>query len=164
MTASSLDWFALRYVERFQTTESKLADYLRRKLRERGWAGEGEPPVEAVVARLAGLGYVNDRLYGESKARGLERRGYGPRRVAQTLAAAGVDAELRDEISADADPVAAAIAFARRKRYGPFAPGETPPDQREKHLAAFLRAGHGFALAKAILTADSEGDLEGLEG
>ncbi|MCA3255966.1 MAG: RecX family transcriptional regulator, partial [Alphaproteobacteria bacterium] len=80
MTASSLDWFALRYVERFQTTEAKLGDYLRRKLKERGWAGDGEPPVDAVVARLAELGYVNDRLYSESKARGLERRGYGPRR------------------------------------------------------------------------------------
>lgn len=164
MTASSLDWFALRYVERFQTTESKLTDYLLRKLKERGWAGEGEPPVDAVVARLAGLGYVNDRLYSESKARGLERRGYGPRRVAQALTAAGVDADLRDEIREDIDAPAAAIAFARRKRYGPFGPADVAPDVREKQLAAFIRAGHGFALARAILAAEREEDLDGLEG
>ncbi|MCA3255727.1 MAG: RecX family transcriptional regulator, partial [Alphaproteobacteria bacterium] len=62
------------------------------------------------------------------------------------------------------DAAAAAVAFARRKRYGPFGPGETPPEVREKQLAAFLRAGHGFTLAKAILAADSEADLDGLEG
>ncbi|KTW08260.1 RecX family transcriptional regulator, partial [Sphingomonas sanguinis] len=38
-----LERLALRYVERFATTEGKLVDYLTRKLRERGWAGEGAP-------------------------------------------------------------------------------------------------------------------------
>ena len=36
LDAAALDRLALRYVERFATTRGKLADYLRRKMRERG--------------------------------------------------------------------------------------------------------------------------------
>ena len=41
-----LEQLALAYVARFAVSSAKLQGYLRRKLRERGWAGEGEPPVE----------------------------------------------------------------------------------------------------------------------
>lgn len=40
-----LEELALAYVARFATSAAKLEDYLRRKLRERGWDGEGDPPV-----------------------------------------------------------------------------------------------------------------------
>ncbi|HYZ48955.1 MAG TPA: RecX family transcriptional regulator, partial [Sphingomonas sp.] len=40
LDAPALERFALRYVERYATTRARLADYLSRKLRERGWAGE----------------------------------------------------------------------------------------------------------------------------
>ena len=63
---------ALRYVERFATTRGKLAAYLSRKIRERGWAGEPIDP--AIVAeRMATLGYVDDRLFAEARARSLAR-------------------------------------------------------------------------------------------
>ena len=44
----------------------------------------------------------------------------------------------------------AALRFAERRRIGPFA--STPPDRagREKVIGAMVRAGHGFALARAI--------------
>src|SRR3546814_5265320 len=81
-----LDAMALRYVERYATSEEKLARYLRRKLRERGCDREDAPPVAALVQRLAGLRYVYDRQFAEARTRSRARRGYGRRRIGQALA------------------------------------------------------------------------------
>src|SRR5690348_1855039 len=90
---ASLDELALAYVGRFATTRAKLATYLARKLRERGWGGERPADIEALVERLSSAGYVDDAAYALSKSRSLTARGYGLRRVSQTLRAAGIDEE-----------------------------------------------------------------------
>ncbi|WP_237219608.1 regulatory protein RecX [Sphingomonas arenae] len=147
---------ALRYVSRFATTRAKLLSYLQRKLRERGWEGTDEPDIEGLVSRIAELGYVNDEAYALAKAGSLSARGYGQARVRQALRVAGVDEEdgasarnLAREQAADA-----ALRFARRKRIGPFAVSPADPRMREKSLAAMIRAGHDFALARAIVSAE----------
>ena len=43
----------MRYVERFATTRAKLRDYLRRKLRERGWKGDADPDLAAIADQFA---------------------------------------------------------------------------------------------------------------
>jgi regulatory protein len=44
------------------------------------------------------------------------------------------------------------LRFAEKRRLGPFsAHGANHPHEREKALAAMLRAGHGFDLSRAIL-------------
>lgn len=150
-----LDELALRYVGRFATTRAKLTTYLGRKLRERGWEGAGDPDVAAIAERFAGLGYIDDAAYALSKAGALAARGFGKRRLTESLHRAGVAKDDRRAAldRADEEAVSAAIRFAERKRLGPFA--VTParePKEREKALAAMIRAGHAFALAKAILT------------
>ena len=151
----SLQQAALTYVGRYGTTRAKLAAYLRRKLQERGWSGRSEPPVEALVERLAGLGYVDDRAFAAARAASLGRRGYGERKVREALRAAGID----DEDSAEAREAArrgawdAALRFAERRHIGPFAPIEADRDGREKALAAMLRAGHPFDLARRLAAA-----------
>jgi regulatory protein len=148
-----LNELMMAYVARFATSRAKLAAYLTRKLRERGWAGPGEAPIEALVAKAARLGFVDDAAFALSKARSLTARGYGERRVGQALHAAGIgesDAEAARGHARD-DAVEAAVQFARRRRLGPFATAAAGPEAREKALAAMVRAGHGFRLAKAIL-------------
>ncbi len=148
-----LNELMLAYVARFATSRAKLTAYLSRKLRERGWAGNGEPPIEAMVAKSARQGFVDDAAFALSKARSLTARGYGERRVGQALHAAGIgesDGEAARDLARD-DAVEAALLFARRRRLGPFAAEAPAPEAREKALAAMVRAGHGFRLAKAIL-------------
>lgn len=153
LDAAKLEEMALNYVGRFATSRSKLLAYLQRKLRERGWEGTGEPPVEQIAERLVRLGYVDDRAYALSKARALTSRGYGERRVRQALAFAGIDdeqgADARD--LAEEEAVAAAIRFAKRRSLGPFAERQADLQNRERGLAAMVRAGHRFALARAII-------------
>lgn len=150
----ALNELALTYVGRFATTRAKLAVYLGRKLRERGWGGERPADIDAIVERLSGLGYVDDAAYALSKSRALTARGYGARRVSQSLRAAGIADEDGEEARelAETDKVESALRFARRRRLGPFAAEPVDPAARERALAAMIRAGHSFALAKAILS------------
>ena len=156
LDAATLRDLALRYVAKYATSEAKVRRYLARKLFERGWGGDGPPPVDAVVARLADLGYVDDRVFAEARGRSLSGRGFGARRVGADLGAAGVARELAAEVAATADPLAAALAFARRRRFGPFDPHEPgpakDPDRRRKQFAAMMRAGHGVAETRRVLS------------
>ena len=148
-----LDELALAYVGRFATTRAKLRTYLGRKVRERGWDDVQPPDFEAIAERFASQGYVDDAAYALSKSRSLTGRGYGIRRVEQSLRTAGVEDE--DATSArehaQTDCVEAALHFAERRRIGPFASEPADRKGRERALAAMIRAGHGFGLAKAIV-------------
>jgi regulatory protein len=148
-----LNELALAYVGRFATTRSKLRSYLNRKVRERGWDGEPAADVDALAERFAAQGYVDDAAYALSKSRSLTGRGYGARRVEQSLRIAGVeeaDATPARE-HARLDSVTSALRFAERRRLGPFASEPADRKSHERALAAMIRAGHGFALARAIL-------------
>ena len=151
---AKLNELALRYVGRFATTRAKLRSYLARKVRERGWDGAREPDLAAIAERFADQGYVDDSSYALAKSQSLTARGYGRRRVVQALTAAGVEDEhgAAAREHAETEEVAAALRFARRRRVGPFAES-APRDPREKEraLAAMIRAGHGFELSRAIL-------------
>lgn len=152
---------ALAYVARFSTSAVKFERYLTRKLREKGWEGEGEPPVAATVERYVELGYVDDEGYARMKTGSLLRRGYGARRVRQALGEAGIAEELRAEVApGEAELREAALTYARRRRFGPFAAARPDPSVREKQLAAMVRAGHGFDAARALVDAGSVAEAE----
>jgi regulatory protein len=152
---------ALAYVARFSTSGAKFERYLKRKLRERGWDGEDEPPVAATVERYIALGYIDDAAYARMKSGSLLRRGYGARRVHQALAEAGIAGALREDVApSEAEARDAALAYARRRRFGPFGAAPVPPEQREKQLAGMLRAGHGFEAARALIDAANVAEAE----
>ena len=158
--AARLDELALAYVARFAASGAKLESYLKRKLRERGWEGEREPDVAGLAARFVAAGYIDDEAYARMKAGSLRRRGYGERRVDQTLVAAGIAQELRAEVRAGrAEQRAAALALARKRRFGPWGP-QVEREVREKQLAAMLRAGHRLDIARSVVQAN---DIEAAE-
>jgi regulatory protein len=152
LDAAALERLALRYVERFATTRARLAAYLARKIRERGWDGAAAD-LETLVEKLAELGYIDDRAFGEARAAAMGRRGLGKRRVTGALHHDGIDEADSAAIvpAVEARAVETALAFARRKRIGPFAADQAERAVREKQIAAMIRAGHDFALARRIV-------------
>lgn len=161
----SLRNLALGYAARFATTRVRLARYLQRKLKERGWDGAQPADIDALIDRLATLGYVDDAAFAVMKGRAMAARGLGQRRVSEALTAAGVSAADRGEAPGEAAMVATAVAFARRKRLGPYARTITADSkQREKSLAAMLRAGHRMDIARRVLAAHSVDAAEALIG
>lgn len=153
LDAARLNDLALAYVARFAVSAAKLESYLKRKLAERGWGEETDPPVNEIVARFVRAGYLDDAAYARMKAGSLRRRGYGERRVAQALDAAGVAPDQRGEArGGEVEQRQAALVYARRRRLGPFGPAVDRAG-REKQLAALMRAGHRADLARAVLAA-----------
>ena len=161
LDAASLDRLALRYVERFATTRSRLAQYLVRKIRERGWEGASADPA-AVAEKLAELGYIDDRAFGEARAAAMGRRGLGKRRVTGALHQAGIVEEDRDAIvpAVEDRALETALAFARRRRIGPFAVVRAERPEREKHIAAMIRGGHDFTLSRRIASLGPGEEIE----
>lgn len=149
-----LNELMLAYVAKFATSRAKLRGHLARKVRERGWDGAREAPIEELVEKAARLGFVDDAAFALGKARSLTARGYGERRVSQALHAAGIEEADGEAARGHAQEAAvdAALKFAQRRRLGPFAAKATDAILHEKQLAAMIRAGHGFRLAKAILS------------
>lgn len=161
LDSARLEELALAYVARFSTSAAKLERYLRRKVRERGWAEDGEPRIAALVESHVELGHVDDEVFARAKAGGLLRRGYGIRRVRQALGEAGIAEELRESIRpGEAAAREAILALARRRRFGPFAAGPIDKALREKQIAAMLRAGHPLDSAREIVDAASVAEAE----
>lgn len=163
LDAAGLERLALRYVERFATTRGRLTAYLLRKIRERGWEGDTADPA-ALAQKLADLGYIDDRAFGEARAAALARRGFGLRRVTGALREAGLTEEDRAAIVPDVAmrAVETALAFARRRRIGPFARVPCDRAEREKHIAAMIRGGHDVTLARRIAMMAPEEALDRL--
>lgn len=167
LAEAALRDLALAYAARYATTRARLLRYLTRKLKERGWAGEAPADVAALADRLAELRYIDDAAFAGMKRRAMAARGLGDRRVTAQLMADGVTADDRGEAPDETQALAIAVAFARRKRLGPFA--RTPaPDQaggqaaRQKQFSAMLRAGHSPAVAQQVLGAASVEAAEAL--
>jgi regulatory protein len=166
---------ALYYVGRFAVTQAKLQKYLSRKIREKFPDEENtHEAIEAIVEKMVALGYVNDAAYAQARVRSLSRKGLGARRITGDLHYAGVDEPTRETAleEGDHDPLAAAHAFARRKRLGRYAVegvdevhDEGEGDEASAHndkpqhndkahqkaVAAMLRAGHSYAIVKQVL-------------
>jgi len=164
--AARLDELALAYVARFATSRAKLTRYLSRKVRESEWIDDVDAMAacEAVADRMEALRYLDDRQYAAMRGSAMTRRGLGVRRVKAQLWVDGIAPEDANEAveTAEGAAVAAAMGFARRRRFGPFAvrPADDPA-LRERQVAAFARAGHSLALARRIL-AVAPGDAQAL--
>lgn len=154
LDSDGLQRLALFYVGRYATTGAKLRSYLARKVRERGWEGE-RPDFDVMIEKFKDLGYIDDRAFASARAASLQRRGYGERRVAQALHAAGIG--VRDSADANAQAresaLAAALRFAERKRIGPYAVAEPDREARQKAFAAMVRAGHPMDVVRRVLNA-----------
>lgn len=161
LTPAKLEELALAYAARFATTRAKLEAYLVRKLRERGWDGERDPDPGALARKFVDAGYVDDAVFARMKSESLLRRGYGGRRVGEALRAAGVEEDLRADVAPGAaEARKAALALARRRRFGPW--GDSLPDRpvREKQTVAMLRAGHPLDIVRQIVEADDAATVE----
>jgi regulatory protein len=170
---ASLDEAALReaalaYVARYGGTAAALRRVLDRRIRR--WSdallAAEAPDREAigaqaaalreaaarVVRSLTALGAVNDAAFAESRVRRLRRAGRSRRAVLAHLGAKGIGADLAGAAvpEDEAAEFAAALAFARRRRLGPFA-RDGAAAERSRILMAFGRAGFSAAVARRAL-------------
>ncbi len=173
-TPKYLENAALYYLSRFATSAANLKRVMMRKVNRSARfhdtdAEEGEAHVEDMIGRFMASGLLDDAAYAKSRAESLHRRGNSARVIRGKLRQKGVgDDDIRaaldalgDDLEDGQDPeLAAAVTLAKRRRLGPYFNGEVADDTREKHLAALARAGFSYDIARRIIDADSEQDLE----
>jgi regulatory protein len=155
---------ALSYLARYGATRATLARVLDRRVGRWARANPGEETASVVAAarravrelveQLAASGAVDDTAFARARARRLTRSGRSRRATAAHLAARGVAGEavkaaLPDDAEAD---FAAAVAFTRRRRLGPFRRAEIDADGRRRELAALARAGFTHDTANRALS------------
>ncbi len=162
VTPAYLQRAAMAYLERYSSSAENLRRVLRRKVDKRCRL-RGEDPAEfheaidEVVAKSLRIGLIDDTRFAEARVATLRRRGGSARAIQAKLSAKGLDrttiqAALEGE---EGDEESAALAFARRRRLGPFRPGEREP-YRDKDMAALARAGFRFDIARRIVDSELE--------
>ena len=170
-TAKYLRNSARYYLDRYATSSAHLRrlllDKVARSARAHGTDAEaGAAAVDALIAEFLGAGLLDDARYAEDRALALFRRGASARAIRGALLAKGVASELIDPAlerlgGEAAEPeLAAALAYARRRRLGPYRSPQARAAMREKDLAALGRRGFGYELARRVI---ETGDLRELE-
>jgi regulatory protein len=158
---------ALNHMARYAASETGLARVLARRIERWGRLQEESDPEEiaqtmrraraaipGVLSRLKELGVLNDDLFAASRARRLTREGKSRRATLAHLAAKGIKTPaLPDDPERE---LAAACAYLRRRRAGPFGPA--PAD---KILAAMARGGFSQSVARRAFALDRD-DAEAL--
>jgi regulatory protein len=157
---------ALAHVARFATTEAGLRRLLLRRIDRWARAAEAEdqpdiaPRAAAakaaaaeVAKQLVSKGAVDDAAFAGSRARRLLRGGRSRRATLAHLREKGVDAETAAAALPEGEDaeLAAALAFCRKRRIGPFAREEGTPQDRLKAMGALARAGFGRDVAGRAL-------------
>ncbi len=159
---------ALNHLARYAATEVGLARVLGRKVDrwarlnvvEAGDEAAGmaalkraKAAIPGVISKLKVAGVLDDGAFAAARAKRLTREGKSRRGALAHLAAKGVTAGVAGEALAE-DPereLAAACAYLRRRRAGPF--GEVP---ELKILGAMARAGFSQEVARRALRLDRE--------
>ncbi len=180
VTKAWLQRAALYYLERYAAPAGHLRQVLMRKVEKRLMlrgeaqdetiAGPARALIAEVVAEAVDGGYVDDGAYARAKVASLRRRGGSQRAIRARLMQKGVPADLVDEaLEADGEEAAsgdgdgqaghdaraareheAALAYARRRRLGPFRLRERA-ERRERDIAAMVRAGFALSLARSVI-------------
>ncbi|WP_082478764.1 RecX family transcriptional regulator [Methylobacterium sp. Leaf469] len=175
VSAAYLERAALHYLERYSASVAMLRRTLQRRVDKRCRLRDEDPSVhaetiDAVVARAVSAGLVDDARFTAGRMAALRRRGTSARALSAKLAAKGVPRGLVDEaMAAERDEAeaegtdteeAAANAYAKRRRLGPWRRPGTREAHRDRDLAAMARAGFPYGLARRIVEAELEPDAD----
>ena len=166
ITPQYLERAALHHLERYATSSENLRRVLTRKvwkaarLAEEGSAVDEEEAaawIEAVVEKLQRAGALNDRAYAEGRVVSLRRQGESARGIAMKLGAKGVPRETVEAAleldEPENDDVAAAVAYARRRRLGPWRKPDEREERHDRDMAALARKGYRLELCRRVIEA-----------
>lgn len=162
-----LERAAIHYLARFASSTDNFKAVLWRKVERRGLPdgiddAAARAWIDALAEKFTGLGLLDDAVFARARAGSLFRRGKPQRVIQSALVAKGVAPDVAAdavatlaETSEDPD-LDAAVAFARRKRLGPYARTAVDADGRRRELAAFARAGFSYQIARRVLDTRDE--------
>jgi regulatory protein len=174
--------YATWYLERFTASRARLEKLMRGKIRLSVAHYDTDPQeaedwMKSVLNACEKAGFINDQAYALGRARSMLRKGKAIRVIGADLNARGIASDMVDQTITDlrdeaddaartdmrgTDPnLAAAAAYARRRRLGPFRSPDQRDEKHDKDLAALARQGFSYDIATRIIDADRN-ELENL--
>ena len=162
ITEDRLRHYVRWYLERFTCSTAHLRKLMAQKCRQSAQLSDTDPQlmaqwVETILADYTALGALDDGAYARTRAQSLLRKGKPVHFIRADLTARGISASHiapAIEALADADEKTnhlAAIAYARRRRFGPYRRRPETAETRQKEHAAMMRAGFSYDLARRVL-------------
>lgn len=164
-TKARLRNIALYYLERFESSESNLRTVLRRRIDKYAFFDKAYRPEQAyqwadeVVEECLKHNFVNDERFAGIKIESYLNAGKSKRYIEQKLKQKGVDDKVIANLFEDADysEYDTALNFARKKKIACFRTDEESRSaNRQKDLAALVRAGFDYDVAKEVLDKPAE--------
>ena len=159
---------ALYYLQRYATSAENLKRILLRKVKRscafhQAAVEDFAPLVDELVTRYINVGLVDDRTFAQAKVTSLRRQGHSGRSIIARLQVKGlttaqIEAAMKniDAEHEDAE-IAAAHAYVRRKKLGPYRKRiVTDPTDLQKELASMGRAGFSYEVARRALAFSGE--------
>lgn len=173
ITPGYLENAGLFYLERYATSAANFRRVLMRKVHRSALfhgtdVEEGAQWVEDLIVRYQRSGLLDDRRYADTKVTQLHRRGAAIRQIQGKLREKGVAADVIEGAleslreGAERPDLAAAVAYVRRRRLGPFRAPDARVERFQRDLAALGRAGFPYDIARDVLQAESPAALEAL--
>lgn len=169
LDALALETAALNYLGRYAASTEGVRRVLRRRLRRQGLEPERQEAAEAAIAtllaKLVRLGYLNDDAFAAARARRLSAQGRPRAAIAERLAAKGIDRAGIDrtlKALAEEDPgadLAAAIAFAEKKKLGPWRREPADDAVRRREAGMLARRGFSSVIVRKVIDATDTDDL-----
>ena len=169
ITPDYLERAALFYLQRYSSSSGNLKSVLQRKV----WRAARETEIDQeeangwiddVVAKIVRAGLLDDRRYAETRVLSLRRSGESARSIRMKLAAKGVEGDLVERALQQDEPendeLTAAIAYARKRRLGPFHKAGKREERQDKDLAALARRGFSYETCRLVIEARDERALE----
>ena len=171
ITEAAIEAAAVRYLDRYASSTANLRRILMAKVTRSARLHGTDPEdgghwIERLLARLTASGLLDDAAYAAARARSLHRRGVSSAGVRARLRAKGLDPELIAETletlvgGRDGFELSAALAFARRRRLGPFRAAEERAARRDKDLASLGRQGFPYQVARQVIDTSDLAELE----
>lgn len=159
LTEKRLMNITLFYLSQYETSELKLRNMLKRRIRRMKMRSE-EIPEEAinwldnVVQKVKELGYLDDNRYAENQMRILVEECRSDQYILAKIKGAGVpESHIRELLGKlNESELERAKKFADKKQIGPFRPEEERGLNREKDMATFARAGFSYDTVLKVMT------------
>lgn len=158
---------ALYRLSRRMMSERELSDAIKRKARQKFEdISDEDLQVLANSALEFGktLGALDDQNYAETKVRSGVRGGRSKRMIQRKLQEKGVAPETASIALEDADDVQAALAYARKRGFGPYRRGEADDKRLTKELSSMARQGFSLDICRRVVALDRDDADEMMAG
>ncbi len=170
ITPQRLKNIGIYYLKRFESSVENLRSVLQKRVNQYAKENpdfnkqEAYQWVEDVLTEFEKLHYLDDKRFTEIKVRGYLSAGKPARYIQNKLREKGIaNAQIEDMLDDFGyNPQEMALKLAKRKKIGPFRPDEESRKQnRQKDMAALIRAGFDYDVVSEIMGADFIADDTG---